>query len=59
VSLCISAALVLSSLFSKSNAEAKILEYLKTPLVGLLPVPHPILTRRYQENPATNLWFQR
>jgi len=43
----------------KSNVEALILEYLKTPLVGLLPVPHPILTRRYQENAATNLWFQR
>jgi hypothetical protein len=33
-------------------------EYLKTTtLVGLLPVPHPIFIRRYQHNPATELWF--
>lgn len=27
-------------------------------LVGLLPVPHPILIRRYQTNIATNRWLQ-
>jgi len=38
--------------------ETQILEYLRTTtLVGLLPVPHPILIRRYQSNSATNTWF--
>ncbi len=27
-------------------------------LVGLLPVPHPILIRRYQPNPGTAMWFR-
>lgn len=41
-----------------STDESQILEYLRnTTLVGLLPVPHPILIRRYQSNAATNLWF--
>jgi len=41
-----------------SADEGTILEYLKnTTLVGLLPVPHPILIRRYQNNAATNMWF--
>ena len=26
--------------------------------VGLLPVPHPILIRRYQANPGTTMWFR-
>jgi len=49
----------LPSLVSGSSAdEAAILQYLKeTTLVGLLPVPHPILIRRYQNNAATNMWF--
>eukprot|EP01098_Paradermamoeba_levis_P010315 TRINITY_DN4335_c0_g1_i1.p2 TRINITY_DN4335_c0_g1~~TRINITY_DN4335_c0_g1_i1.p2 ORF type:complete len:129 (+),score=32.03 TRINITY_DN4335_c0_g1_i1:618-1004(+) len=38
--------------------EKQILDYLqKNTLVGLLPVPHPILIRRYQQNPSTNMWF--
>jgi len=38
--------------------EAKILEYLQnSTVVGLLPVPHPILVRQYQQNSATNAWF--
>jgi len=41
-----------------SGDETTILQYLKeTTLVGLLPVPHPILIRRYQNNAATNMWF--
>jgi hypothetical protein len=27
-------------------------------LVGLLPVPHPILIRKYQPNPGTAMWFR-
>jgi hypothetical protein len=26
-------------------------------MVGLLPVPHPILIRKYQQNEFTSLWF--
>eukprot|EP01121_Diplochlamys_sp_Union-15-3_P011971 TRINITY_DN3522_c0_g1_i1.p1 TRINITY_DN3522_c0_g1~~TRINITY_DN3522_c0_g1_i1.p1 ORF type:complete len:876 (-),score=148.76 TRINITY_DN3522_c0_g1_i1:16-2643(-) len=38
--------------------ESAITDYLKkTTLVGLLPVPHPILIRRYQSNPATRYWM--
>jgi len=41
-----------------SGDESTILAYLKqTTMVGLLPVPHPILIRRYQNNAATNMWF--
>eukprot|EP00003_Mantamonas_plastica_P033506 TRINITY_DN964_c0_g1_i7.p1 TRINITY_DN964_c0_g1~~TRINITY_DN964_c0_g1_i7.p1 ORF type:complete len:717 (-),score=200.79 TRINITY_DN964_c0_g1_i7:979-3129(-) len=29
-----------------------------TSLVGLLPVPHPIMVRRYQQNSITHCWFQ-
>jgi frataxin-like iron-binding protein CyaY len=25
--------------------------------VGLLPVPHPIVIRKYQANAYTNVWF--
>jgi hypothetical protein len=28
-----------------------------TTFVGLLPVPHPILIRKYQKNPQTNVSF--
>jgi len=36
----------------------EVLEYLhKTTLVGLLPVPHPIIIRNYQPNAYTSLWF--
>lgn len=37
--------------------EADILEFLqKGTLVGLLPVPHPILIRRSQVNPGSSVW---
>jgi hypothetical protein len=39
--------------------EGEILRFLQHgTLVGLLPVPHPILIRRYQANPGTRLWFR-
>jgi len=39
--------------------ESEILRFLQNgTLVGLLPVPHPILIRRYQANPGTALWFR-
>ncbi|XP_056626934.1 protein HID1b [Triplophysa dalaica] len=38
--------------------ESEILKFLQHgTLVGLLPVPHPILIRRYQANEGTTLWF--
>ncbi|GBG25396.1 Protein HID1 [Hondaea fermentalgiana] len=38
--------------------ERKVLDFLReTTLVGLLPVPHPIVIRRYQANQYTTLWF--
>jgi hypothetical protein len=41
-----------------STDEGQILEYLRnTTLVGLLPVPHPILLRRYQSNAVAKMWF--
>ena len=39
--------------------ESEILRFLQHgTLVGLLPVPHPILIRKYQPNPGTALWFR-
>ncbi|EGI63047.1 UPF0663 transmembrane protein C17orf28 [Acromyrmex echinatior] len=39
--------------------ESEILKFLQHgTLVGLLPVPHPILIRRYQANPGTTAWFR-
>ena len=39
--------------------ESEILRFLQNgTLVGLLPVPHPILIRRYQANHGTDLWFR-
>ena len=39
-------------------AEEDIVQFLKdTTLVGLLPVPHPILCRKYQPGPHTGMWF--
>jgi hypothetical protein len=39
--------------------ESEILRFLQNgTLVGLLPVPHPILIRRYQANPGTAIWFR-
>ena len=38
--------------------EDLVLQFLqKTTMVGLLPVPHPIIVRRYQPNKFTNIWF--
>ncbi|CAL1599846.1 unnamed protein product [Knipowitschia caucasica] len=38
--------------------ETEILQFLQHgTLVGLLPVPHPILIRKYQANAATTAWF--
>jgi len=40
--------------------ESEIISFLQHgTLVGLLPVPHPILIRKYQPNAATSLWFRR
>jgi hypothetical protein len=38
--------------------EKAVVEFLKsTTMVGLLPVPHPIVIRKYQPNKFTCLWF--
>eukprot|EP00731_Ephydatia_muelleri_P029315 Em0020g959a len=40
------------------KTDQEILEYLKNgTLVGLLPVPHPILIRKYQTSENTEKWF--
>ncbi|XP_013385950.1 protein HID1 isoform X3 [Lingula anatina] len=39
--------------------ESEILKFLQHgTLVGLLPVPHPILIRKYQPNSGTTMWFR-
>ncbi|PKU37138.1 protein hid1 isoform x2 [Limosa lapponica baueri] len=39
--------------------ESEILKFLQHgTLVGLLPVPHPILIRKYQANSGTAMWFR-
>lgn len=39
--------------------ESEILRFLQHgTLVGLLPVPHPILIRKYQANAGTAMWFR-
>ncbi|XP_065659802.1 protein HID1 isoform X2 [Hydra vulgaris] len=39
--------------------ESEIIKFLQHgTLVGLLPVPHPILIRKYQANSGTQLWFR-
>uniref|UniRef100_A0A5S6QMK6 Protein HID1 n=1 Tax=Trichuris muris TaxID=70415 RepID=A0A5S6QMK6_TRIMR len=39
--------------------EGEVLKFLQNgTLVGLLPVPHPILIRKYQSNRGTNDWFR-
>lgn len=44
--------------YSDVKSEHEVLEYLKNgTLVGLLPVPHPILIRKYQTSDSTELWF--
>jgi len=41
-----------------STDEVQVLGYLqRSTLVGLLPVPHPILIRKYQPNEATQIWL--
>eukprot|EP01069_Polyplicarium_translucidae_P001260 Polyplicarium_translucidae@DN1600_c0_g1_i3.p2 len=38
--------------------QADVLKYLRTTtMVGLLPVPHPIVVRSYQPNAATDVWI--
>ena len=38
--------------------ENRIIDFLKnTTMVGLLPIPHAIVVRRYQPNKHTNAWF--
>ena len=40
------------------KSESEVLEYLKNgTLVGLLPVPHPIIIRKYQPSDSTEVWF--
>lgn len=39
--------------------EAEVIKFLQSgTLVGLLPVPHPILIRKYRTNSAGSLWFR-
>ncbi|CAH8542092.1 unnamed protein product [Schistosoma turkestanicum] len=39
--------------------ETEIVRFLQNgTLVGLLPVPHPILIRKYQSNAGTTIWFR-
>ncbi|CAH8629825.1 unnamed protein product [Schistosoma rodhaini] len=39
--------------------ETEIVRFLQNgTLVGLLPVPHPILIRKYQSNTGTTIWFR-
>ncbi|VDP95055.1 unnamed protein product [Echinostoma caproni] len=39
--------------------ESEIVKFLQNgTLVGLLPVPHPILIRKYQSNSGTAIWFR-
>lgn len=39
--------------------ESEILKFLQHgTLVGLLPIPHPILIRKYQANSGTTMWFR-
>ena len=41
-----------------SLEEKQVVDFLKsTTMVGLLPVPHPIVIRKYQPNKFTCLWF--
>ncbi|CAK8986685.1 Protein HID1 (HID1 domain-containing protein) (Protein hid-1 homolog) [Durusdinium trenchii] len=41
-----------------SANEAAVVAFLKdSTMVGLLPVPHPIVIRRYQPNQYTTMWF--
>lgn len=47
------------SFFRGLTDESEILKFLQHgTLVGLLPVPHPILIRKYQANSGTTAWFR-
>lgn len=47
------------SLYRGLTDESEILKFLQHgTLVGLLPVPHPILIRKYQANSGTAMWFR-
>jgi len=38
--------------------DARVLQFLKsTTVVGVLPVPHPIVIRKYEPNDYTSIWF--
>ncbi len=40
------------------DAEATVLRFIhENTLVGLLPMPHPIVTRRFERNPSAQAWF--
>lgn len=46
-------------MFRGLTDESEILKFLQHgTLVGLLPVPHPILIRKYQANCGTTAWFR-
>lgn len=45
-------------LTGSASDETNILDFLaKSTLVGILPLPNPILIRKYQSNEATDVWF--
>lgn len=49
----------LFSFYRGLTDESEILKFLQHgTLVGLLPVPHPILIRKYQANTGTTTWFR-
>ena len=50
---------VRSCLNNDADDEERVLAYLhNSTLVGVLPVPHPIIIRKYQANSATTSWFR-
>lgn len=51
--------LILCLYYRGLTDESEILKFLQHgTLVGLLPVPHPILIRKYQANSGTTTWFR-
>ncbi|KAG8599229.1 hypothetical protein GDO81_002950 [Engystomops pustulosus] len=56
---CAPAILVMAYTPRGLTDESEILKFLQHgTLVGLLPVPHPILIRKYQANAGTAMWFR-
>lgn len=52
-------AFLLGNFYRGLTDESEILKFLQHgTLVGLLPVPHPILIRKYQANAGTTTWFR-